>query len=551
MGTIADKLDRVLKTKKDIQSALVKNGKYVPDKLPFKYYPYLIDNMNIDGLVGMYYGKGLTNEELSKDPTWYDTSGNGNDLKFKNLAWKLNSGAGIYVYDFTRWNYNIGGLTSVERTGSKIQFKAPSNALTGNVYDEIRNIGYNYNFKIRVTGLKFGNKFSIRKGTSSILMNITQDGIYHVNTIVEEDWDQKTLYIFINSIGGPDVDLIVEQIPDYEGAICFNGIDDCAVCDNFPILTKEKGYTAMALRKWINKKNAYDGLISNKNAWSNGCAFIVEYSDGIKDGTISFGRNTYVDYSQDFLVYQTSQNYNGNQILTGDDTEGTTVLNLGRLASSGFSQYSNFAIYALCVIDHDTSDAERQIVINKWKQYYPELFPDQAWTVTGKTNEDEDRATVKNLTGNGNDLVLSNFAFAGDSGYGLYGTSFVNSFWIKDPNLLNTNSFHFTIPLGINSSSILHTDIRGKTSNIPPFKINVSGLGNIQFYYYYVSSDNTRYGFRLKDGVNNLPESHIANLDMDGWVGFGAISGIKNKVTIEQIPDYEGYLVTDGVDDKI
>lgn len=42
---------------------------------------------------------------------------------------------------------------------------------------------------------------------------------------------------------------------------------------------------------------------------------------------------------------------------------------------------------------------------------------DQAWSVTGKTNDDEDRATVKNLTGNGNDLVLSNFAFAGDSGY--------------------------------------------------------------------------------------------------------------------------------------
>jgi len=42
---------------------------------------------------------------------------------------------------------------------------------------------------------------------------------------------------------------------------------------------------------------------------------------------------------------------------------------------------------------------------------------DQAWSVTGKTNDDEDRATVKNLTGNGNDLMLSNFAFAEDSGY--------------------------------------------------------------------------------------------------------------------------------------
>lgn len=45
---------------------------------------------------------------------------------------------------------------------------------------------------------------------------------------------------------------------------------------------------------------------------------------------------------------------------------------------------------------------------------------DEAWTVTGKTNDDEDRAAVKNLTGNWNDLVLSNFAFSEDSGYGLY-----------------------------------------------------------------------------------------------------------------------------------
>lgn len=29
---------------------------------------------------------------------------------------------------------------------------------------------------------------------------------------------------------------------------------------------------------------------------------------------------------------------------------------------------------------------------------FPELFPDQAWTVTGKTNSDADRATIKNIT---------------------------------------------------------------------------------------------------------------------------------------------------------
>lgn len=44
--------------------------------------------------------------------------------------------------------------------------------------------------------------------------------------------------------------------------------------------------------------------------------------------------------------------------------------------------------------------------------------------MVGKTNEDEDRATIANITGNGNDLILSNFGFAEGSGYGLYKQNF-------------------------------------------------------------------------------------------------------------------------------
>lgn len=383
MGTIANKLSRILQTKKDIQKALVRNGKYVPDKLPFRYYPDLIDNMNIDGLIGMYYGKGLTNEELSKDPTWYDTSGNGNDLKFKNFAWKLDSGAGIYVYDFTRWNYNIGGLTSIERTGSKIQIKAISNALTGNVHDEARSIGYNYNFKIRVTGIKSGNNISIRKGTSSVFVNITQDGVYYINTTVEEDWDQKMLYIYANSHGGPDINLIIEQIPDYEGAICFNGIDDYAICDNFPILTKEKGYTVMMLRKWLTPEtktsneiivsNLYDSNWSSANLGAFNCEVKYNNMNPKIINAISYSSSSLISVDEnDLLFYQVSNNYNGNIIEVGGKNKGGSFLFVGSGSSSIF--FANSAVYALCIIDHDTSDAEREIVINKWKQYYPELL---------------------------------------------------------------------------------------------------------------------------------------------------------------------------------
>lgn len=53
----------------------------------------------------------------------------------------------------------------------------------------------------------------------------------------------------------------------------------------------------------------------------------------------------------------------------------------------------------------------------KGKKDNNEGFPDQAWTVVGKTNEDEDRATIANITGNGNDLVCLNLGFIEGSGY--------------------------------------------------------------------------------------------------------------------------------------
>lgn len=66
---------------------------------------------------------------------------------------------------------------------------------------------------------------------------------------------------------------------------------------------------------------------------------------------------------------------------------------------------------------HFSTDEEDEKVLDWYKKQYPWLFPDQAWTVVGKTNEDEDRATIANITGNGNDLILSNFGFIEGSGY--------------------------------------------------------------------------------------------------------------------------------------
>ena len=205
----------------------------------------------------------------------------------------------------------------------------------------------------------------------------------------------------------------------YPGALVFDEVDDYGVCDNFPILTKEKGYTVVALRQWITRGKGALGLVSNVKDWLKDGAFLLEYRNIQAEHlnkSISFGAiGSEMDLPH-ILTYQTSKSYNGVSITTGN-FEGTDVLHVGKLAPINVGTCINAAIWELVFLDHDATEEELTKIKDFFVKTYPWLFPDQAWTVTGKTNEDEDRATIANITGNGNDLVCLNLGFIEGSGY--------------------------------------------------------------------------------------------------------------------------------------
>lgn len=204
----------------------------------------------------------------------------------------------------------------------------------------------------------------------------------------------------------------------YPGAIVFDGVDDYGICENFPILTKEKGYTVVALRQGIEEKNSITALVSNSKNWNRDGAFVFEYNNlenNYPNLEISFGSNTNLGREKSSFTYQTSKLYNGKEIKFGEFL-GSDKLIVAK-ANENLSPCSNVAIWELVFLDHDATEEELTKIKDYFVKTYPWLFPDQAWTVVGKTNEDEDRATIANITGNGNDLVLSNFGFAEGSGY--------------------------------------------------------------------------------------------------------------------------------------
>lgn len=178
----------------------------------------------------------------------------------------------------------------------------------------------------------------------------------------------------------------------YLGALVFDGVDDCGVCDNFPILTKEKGYTVVALRQWISMGEGISGLVSNVKNWFNDGAFLLEYNSNnatnkFVNRPVSFGNiNIEMDLPNNF-TYQTSKSYKGVPITTGS-FEGTNSLFVGKL-NNIIGNYSNVAIWELVFLDHDATEEELTKIKDYFVKTYPWLFPDQAWTVVGKTNEDE------------------------------------------------------------------------------------------------------------------------------------------------------------------
>ena len=363
----------------------------------------------IPGTIARYSASGLTNEQMKENPVWVDKTGNGYDLQLKNFAWGGMSGVGGYNQNFNQWGYGNLPPALQTYTPHKMELNIPSTLRTGNVYSNLGKEGDIYDFTLKIVGLKDGASLRITKGVvSGNIERIEKDGIYKIYQPLETSWDQLRIYIVIFNPNSIDLNITIEQLPLYPGALVFDGVDDCGVCDNFPILTKEKGYTVVALRSYLAESIGY--LVYNGTS-AKQSAFVFERSDSLD--TWSWGINSSIrNLLPKLMSYQTSNSYNNNIISTGTAIEGDKLI---RIASVG--GYSNVAIWELVFLDHDATEEELTKIKDYFVKTYPWLFPDQAWTVVGKTNEDEDRATIANITGNGNNLVLSNFGFAEGSGY--------------------------------------------------------------------------------------------------------------------------------------
>lgn len=563
MGTISDKLMRIINTKEDIRQALILKGYDVPTSIPFKEYAKMILDLpcnadsfpDIEGIVARYSASDLTNEQMAANPVWVDKTGNGHDLQLKNIAWSGMSGVGGYAGDFSKWKNNRD-TTEIGITESNlkviIDVKVSQGAGNNIVYISKSNLGISNNVTIKITSTYPEGVMKFANSASNKYLKLPSNGVITLQDNPEYTRNEMYLHLKSADLG----QITIEQLPLYPGALVFDGVDDYGTCNNFPILTKEKGYTVVALRQWIEKKNSITALVSNSKNWNRDGAFVFEYNNlenNYPNLEISFGSNTNLGREKSSFTYQTSKLYNGKEIKFGEFL-GSDKLIVAK-ANENLSPCSNVAIWELVFLDHDATEEELTKIKDYFVKTYPWLFPDQAWTVVGKTNEDEDRATIANITGNGNNLVLSNSGFAEGSGYGLYAENYAGGRWVQSTDRADLTWTSYSVNITsvkVASTQLYYQSYPEQPSFIvPSYKIKVYGLKDGQTLSYRQATSEGQQLYKIsEDGTYTLPSFPFkANGD---WYGF-TLNKVQEScdITIEQIPEYEGYLVTDGVDDKI
>lgn len=541
MGTISDKLMRIINTKEDIRRALISKGYDVPTSIPFKEYAKMILDLpcnadsfpDIEGIVARYSALGLTNEQMAENPVWKDLTGNGHDLQMKNFDWKGMSGVGGYGDE----NYQ----TFYKFTLDDYVFIASPPGVK------------HMNFTFRVTGLQPGNKLTLAffGTTNTVYGTWDKDGIYTVDADIVEAG--KPTY-FYNGYGATRGEFTIEILPLYPGFILGDGIDDFAVTEKE--LNFEDTYTVYTAFIPFQNNPTRNMILCGANSKKT---FSMQYSSLVYVSFIA-GNNYYINanFVNGLNLFACKRNGNNiciknlltNKVVTG--TCGDWVENAGLYYLWKNATYASFARAAIAgqtiCNGYFSTDEDDEKVLDWYKKQYPWLFPDQAWTVVGKTNEDEDRATIANITGNGNDLVLSNFAFSGNSGYGEYAYNFSDTSWISISDygvISDKTSKSFNIKSFVLADyPVLYTAVN-KDSSIKKVKIKVTN--SIPGFYFGNKPANQIIDLST-DGIYEIPSYNSPN-DVTQY-GFRC-SNVNDScnITIEQIPEYEGYLVTDGVDD--
>lgn len=505
-----------------------------------------IDPLVRDSIVGLWKFDQNTNESPTRNIIKNTIEDKGGDLELLNFGYKLNSGYNGYPEDFTSWNYNTGLIVSP----TKVQNNGDAGRQLIYYHTSIRKEDV-LEFKVKITldeQSKIKYRYIKEDGTGT---NITysESGTYTIPTSYFSKYTGENTWFGFEQLSGG---CTIEQLPLYEGALVTDGKDDMIVSQKTvqEMLGGSNEITVVSMIHQIGR------VATNTNLFTN----CIQYNTGSKGHNIvnyqtSLGKTGIYGYSRANVSVANNEVVINN--ILGDKADYLTNVSIGALTSNekfsvvGYldaspQQVTSVAVYWTFISNKVlTTDEINQIIgyFKLDKYVTPQVIYDVKRQGLSNDTPDSDWY-LKDFSGNGHDMTLYNFAKKLVSGIGKHEVDF--NTWIPQSYVADStytsNKLHVTNIKGGNA--ILYTK---KGANA--MKVKITGIQSFNLVYRYIAENDVWKAFEVdRDGIYELPASTTTTKTY--YTGFAVPYYTGDcDITIEQILDYEGALVSDGKDD--
>lgn len=502
-----------------------------------------------ESLVGLWKFDQNTNESPTRNIIKNTIKDKGGDLELLNFGYKLNSGYGKYIEDFSLFTLS-NRFEYSEISNTKVTITAVLDNSTGiyhSVTEEDSALYWN-TFKIKVSGST--DDVYIRYTTAKKSIRLYNG----INTVVVPN--DLSWHSFTASATNVSCNITLEFVPEYEGALVTDGKDDMIVSQKTvqEMLGGSNVCTVVSMIHQINLSADVNTSINNIRSESvdHVCARHLNTAYG-KTGIFGYSKQLNTTSNPTLInnILGDKKDYIANGASVIDTTDKYFVQ--GYKYNDSLHELSEVAVYWTFIANKVlTTDEINQIIAYYKLDKY--VTPQVIYAVKrqGLTNDTPAADWyLKDFSGNGHDMQLYNYAKKGNSGVGKYEEDFTS--WSKTSSL-NLTSSGFTIK-SVNDFNNANWILWSYLNTSPKsFKIRVNGSPNNSLLIYRYQKDGSTIAENIvlnKDGVYELPASiYVQNgngfridtmdkSDLEKYIG----------LSVEQIPDYEGALVSDGKDD--